>query len=46
MADEGSESSTLEVQPLLESEDRESGQEEQGLLGTPAQWPEPVDGNG
>ncbi|EDL06165.1 mCG125376, isoform CRA_a, partial [Mus musculus] len=45
-ADEGSESSTLEVQPLLESEDRGAGQEEQELLGTPAQWPEPVDGNG
>ncbi|XP_075818961.1 fer-1-like protein 4 [Microtus pennsylvanicus] len=38
--------STLEAQPLLGSEDRGSGQEEEELLGTPAQWPEPVDGNG
>ncbi|XP_032758323.1 fer-1-like protein 4 [Rattus rattus] len=45
-ADGGSEGSTLEAQPLLESEDRGAGQEEQELLGTPAQWPEPVEGNG
>ncbi|XP_041526645.1 fer-1-like protein 4 [Microtus oregoni] len=38
--------STLEAQPLLGSEDRGSGQEEEELLGTPAQWPEPVDANG
>ncbi|KAM7327020.1 hypothetical protein ACRRTK_013387 [Alexandromys fortis] len=38
--------SILEAQPLLGSEDRGSGQEEEELLGTPAQWPEPVDGNG
>ncbi|XP_057637172.1 fer-1-like protein 4 [Chionomys nivalis] len=38
--------STLEAQPLLGSEDRGSGQEKEELLGTPAQWPEPVDGNG
>ncbi|XP_055458302.1 fer-1-like protein 4 [Psammomys obesus] len=45
-ADGGPEGSTLEAQPLLASEDRGSGQEEEELLGTPAQWPEPVDGSG
>ncbi|XP_059115692.1 fer-1-like protein 4 [Peromyscus eremicus] len=45
-ADEGAEGSTLEAQPLLGSEDRGSGKEEEELLGTPSQWPEPVDGNG
>lgn len=43
---EGFEGNALEVQPLLETEDRGSEQEEEELLGTPAQWPEPVDGNG
>ncbi|XP_021496224.1 fer-1-like protein 4 isoform X1 [Meriones unguiculatus] len=45
-ADGGPEGNTLEAQPLLASEDRGSGQEEEELLGTPAQWPEPVDGSG
>ncbi|KAL1786542.1 fer-1 4 [Sigmodon hispidus] len=45
-ADEGAEGNTLEAQPLLGSEDRGSGQEEEELLGTSSQWPEPVDGNG
>ncbi|MEJ1278972.1 hypothetical protein NN561_009898 [Cricetulus griseus] len=47
-ADEGAEGSTLESEsrPLLGSEDRGAGQEEEELLGTPDQWPEPVDGNG
>ncbi|GAB1285851.1 Fer-1-like protein 4 [Apodemus speciosus] len=45
-ADEGSEGSAPEARPLLESEDRGLGQEEQELTGTPAQWPEPMEGNG
>ncbi|KAL6046825.1 hypothetical protein STEG23_005098 [Scotinomys teguina] len=44
--DKGAEGSILEAEPLLGSEDRGSGQEEEELLGTPSQWPEPVDGNG
>ncbi|XP_051044235.1 fer-1-like protein 4 [Phodopus roborovskii] len=45
-SDETARGSTLEAQPLLGPEDRGAGQEEEELLGTPAQCPEPVDGNG
>ncbi|XP_008838974.1 fer-1-like protein 4 [Nannospalax galili] len=43
---EGTEGNMLEAQPLLDSEDRGSGLEEEEDLGTPAQWPEPMDGSG
>nr|XP_045013191.1 fer-1-like protein 4 [Jaculus jaculus] len=43
---EGTEGSVSEAQPLLESDNRGSGLEEEEELGTPAQRPEPVDGSG
>lgn len=45
-ADEGAEGGISEARPLLGPENRQAGQEEEELLGTPDQWPEPVDGNG
>ncbi|KAM5245575.1 LOW QUALITY PROTEIN: fer-1-like protein 4 [Ctenodactylus gundi] len=44
-AEEGTEGTEVEAQPLLESDDMEVGPEDEAM-GTPAQRPEPVDGNG